>query len=193
MRQQPFASPEEALAHFGVKGMKWGVRKEKGSTPELKGLLEKPLVVKTKNGDELTLTPDPPSKLVKVMAKFSDKHARSYNESAFVTIKDKHGKDVGQGQMWLKGPKGKPKDELYLNWVDIHQSERGKGYATAVLHSAEEHARARGLKKLSLEVPGISPDARHIYEKMGFKATDQGSVKKDPVWGGLTHMEKHLD
>lgn len=25
---QPFVSPEEALAHYGVKGMKWGVRKE---------------------------------------------------------------------------------------------------------------------------------------------------------------------
>src|SRR3954471_280427 len=28
MRQQPFASPQEALNHAGVKGMKWGVRKE---------------------------------------------------------------------------------------------------------------------------------------------------------------------
>lgn len=27
MSQQQFDSPDEALAHFGVKGMKWGVRK----------------------------------------------------------------------------------------------------------------------------------------------------------------------
>lgn len=27
---QQFASPEEALAHFGIKGMRWGVRKERG-------------------------------------------------------------------------------------------------------------------------------------------------------------------
>jgi len=34
LRQQPFASPEEALTHFGVKGMRWGVRKEEDSTNE---------------------------------------------------------------------------------------------------------------------------------------------------------------
>ncbi len=33
MRQQPFASPGDALAHFGTKGMKWGVRKKYDSTP----------------------------------------------------------------------------------------------------------------------------------------------------------------
>ena len=34
MRQQSFASPEEALAHFGVKGMKWGVRNERDRSTE---------------------------------------------------------------------------------------------------------------------------------------------------------------
>lgn len=40
MRQQPFASPGEALSHYGVKGMRWGVRKEEetssrdGAKPE---------------------------------------------------------------------------------------------------------------------------------------------------------------
>lgn len=28
MNQQAFASPEEALAHYGKKGMRWGIRKE---------------------------------------------------------------------------------------------------------------------------------------------------------------------
>jgi ribosomal protein S18 acetylase RimI-like enzyme len=130
------------------------------------------------------------------MARFRSKTAQNYNESAFLTIKDKDGKNVGQGQMWLKGPKGQKKDELYLNWIDIDQSQRGKGYATAVLHSAEAHARTMGLKKMTLEVPGISPDARHIYEKMGFKVTEDqsgGTKGTNNVWGGLTHMEKALD
>lgn len=35
MRQQPFASPEEALQHFGVKGMRWGVRKEQPGSDRL--------------------------------------------------------------------------------------------------------------------------------------------------------------
>lgn len=29
MRQQQFASPEEALEHFGIKGMRWGFRKDR--------------------------------------------------------------------------------------------------------------------------------------------------------------------
>lgn len=32
MRQQPFASPEEALQHYGVKGMRWGYRKKEETT-----------------------------------------------------------------------------------------------------------------------------------------------------------------
>lgn len=40
-------------------------------------------------------------------------------------------------------------------------------------------------------VPGISPDARHIYEKQGFEVVGQIS-DEDDVWGGLTAMKKNL-
>nr|DAM54618.1 MAG TPA: N-acetyltransferase-like protein [Caudoviricetes sp.] len=44
-----------------------------------------------------------------------------------------------------------------------------------------------GVSKVTLEVPGISPDARHIYEKIGFKKNKRIS-DEDDVWGGLTSM-----
>lgn len=37
--------PEEFLAHFGVKGMKWGVRKENDSKKTIKTTSIKPLTV----------------------------------------------------------------------------------------------------------------------------------------------------
>lgn len=100
---------------------------------------------------------------------------------------------MGEGNFWIdkKDPKA-----LYLNWVTVKKSERGKGYASEVLRVAEDHARSRGMTKMKLEVPGNAPDARHIYEKQGFKVTKEPTekeAKEDSVWGGLTHMEKKLD
>lgn len=47
------------------------------------------------------------------------------------------------------------------------------------------------MKYITLEVPTISPNARHIYEKIGFKAT--GTLgSEDDVWGGLTKMRLDL-
>ena len=44
---------------------------------------------------------------------------------------------------------------------------------------------------MTLEVPGNSPDARHIYEKLGFVAQEQISGDDD-IWGGLTSMKLDL-
>ena len=50
-----------------------------------------------------------------------------------------------------------------------------------------KYAKQEKFKQITLEVPGDSPDARHIYEKLGFKATKVIS-DEDDVWGGLTQM-----
>lgn len=192
MLQQQFASPEEALEHFGVKGMRWGVRNERQPKPELTSLLKEGTITRTtKNGDEFTLSQVPPNWLQKGLAAASSSYREQFKNSAYLSIKDKEGKKIGAANFWHKGP-----DTVYLNWITINKHSRGNGYAGAVLKAAEDHSRAAGKKKMVLEVPGNAPDARHIYEKMGFKVTKEASAKEakdDPIWGGLTHMEKRLD
>lgn len=99
------------------------------------------------------------------------------------------GKKVGDAQFMMEG------DAMHLGWLGIDQNHRGKGYASAVFGAAVELGKANGAKRLTLEVPGRSPDARHIYEKHGF-VVDPGSEYHDPnpegYWGGLTAMSLDL-
>lgn len=189
---QQFASPEEALEHYGTKGMHWGERKAR--IRNLDGLVkaDQPVTRTTKNGDVFTLSSRPPNAINKALAFSSKSYTNSYKNAASLDIRDKHGKKIGDASFWHDS---KDPDSVYLNWIGVKRSARGQGYATAILHAAEEHSRAAGKKQMKLEVPGNSPDARHIYEKMGFKVTKEPTPKeaKNDLWGGLTHMEKKLD
>lgn len=181
---QAFDTPGEALIHFGTKGMKWGVRKQS----ELSGLIKSDIVRKTSNGDTFTLSPTKPSLINKALAKVSKNYRDSYKTATILSINDKNGKKVGNFNFWRKG-----KDELYLNWIDVNKSARGQGYATAAMKESIEWAKKNKIKTVTLEVPGRSPDARHIYEKMGFKATRElTKPENDAIWGGLTEMQMKL-
>lgn len=188
-------NPDEFLEHYGIKGMKWGVRQKRDSStgrvpkprPELVGLGPASITRKTKSGDEITITRNPPNAINKALARVSKKYVEAYNESAFMTIRDSNGKKVGDATVWKKG-----QEELYLNMIEIKPSARGRGYASAVLKAAEEFGKKEGLKRMTLEVPGNAPDARHIYEGMGFKAGKQISPSGD-IWGGLTEMSYEFD
>ena len=56
---KPFDTPEAYLAHYGVKGMKWGVRKDQYRAYQDRVYKESPGAVKTvvltKNGDTLSI------------------------------------------------------------------------------------------------------------------------------------------
>lgn len=169
----------ETLEHYGIKGQKWGVRKDR----------EVVLSRTLKNGGRIEVTKDSKAPIAKALSKLS-KGFKAYTDSFHdFTITDGSGKKVGQA-----GFRQVSDTELNLMWVGISSSQRGKGYATAVMDGVVKYAKNNGIEKLTLEVPGKSPDAKHIYTKFGFKETGQvTSAAENPMWGGLTSMELILN
>lgn len=180
-----------SVMHYGVKGMHWGIRKERDSSPRepLKSLGPDSVSRKTKNGETITLQKVQPSKFQNFMGRHSKGFREGFANHAAINIVNSSGKKVGDAFVEKKN-----KDELYLEWLTIDKSERGKGYASAVMKAGRDFGKQAGFKKMTLEVPGNSPDARHIYEKLGFKKTGEvDNGNNDPVWGGLTKMEYNFD
>ncbi len=104
-----------------------------------------------------------------------------------MTLRDSSGNVIGDMQLFHESD-----TSVNVSWIGINSESRGKGYASTAMSMAEEHAKKSGAKQMTLEVPGNSPDARHIYEKQGFKATGKIS-DPDDIWGGLTGMKKILN
>ena len=178
----------DELLHYGVKGMKWGVRKKDGK--ETRGnryreLRDGPLSTRTfkaKNGKEVTVQEVGYGRLAALVNSRSRKaveDSKSYKTFSMTV----DGKKVGDASM-----NSVSKDELNLVWLGVRRSQRGQGYGQAVFEGAVQHAKASGHKRITLEVPGESPDAKHIYEKFGFRSTGKIDGDGDDIWGGLEHM-----
>lgn len=186
-----YSSVEEVLAHFGVKGMRWGVRKSSpggAETKEPKGELV--LEHTFKSGDKLSIRKDPPSLLMRGLMRLApNKYKDTERDFPSFTFYDKSGTKVGNGSFTRMS-----KTDLYLDWVGVKSKHRGKGYASAAMKGVIKYAQSEGVKKLTLEVPNNAPDARHIYEKLGFRSNGKDTPSEgahDP-FGGLQGMEMRV-
>lgn len=177
---------EDFLAHFGVKGMQWGVRKSDTSAgPQAPKGGELVLQHNFKSGDKLSIYKMPPSGIAKLLSRLSKNYAKDVKNYPQFNFYDKDGSRVGEGAFVRQ------KDSLYLDWITVKTKHRGKGYASAAMKGVVKYAQNQGIKKLTLEVPGNAPDARHIYEKLGFRSNGKDSPSEGPhdPWGGLFGME----
>ena len=187
------------LAHHGIKGQKWGVRRfqnEDGSLTNAGKVrynledhyaLSDEMSSKTKAGQTVQLSADPPGRIVKFLAAHNRKIREKQENTRNYTLRA-NGKQVGDMTLYKEST-----DSMNVIWVGVDDSERGHGYATAAMIGAIEVARRSGCKQVTLEVPGKSPDARHIYEKLGFREVGTVSTEEDdPYWGGLTAMRLDL-
>lgn len=186
-REKP-GSPGDILEHHGVKGMRWGVRKERAQNLESAAGKVGEITRTTAKGETLTLRPAKVRKFDRAMAAVSKNYADMYANGANLTIHDKDGKNIGDAMF-----DHKKNGDLYLNWVSIEKSARGRGYASEVMKAAADYGKASGSTRMTLEVPGNAPDARHIYQKMGFTDTGKTMGHKNDLWGGLTEMEYKFD
>lgn len=126
------------LAHYGVKGMKWGVRKDRTSNhPQLKAKTED-ISVKLKNGDTLSLSGKPTSLMTKFMARVNPGRIEVYNGRELFKIRDKNNSLIGEMQLKMDSP-----TTLNVAWVGINNRHRGNGYATAAMRAAIDHAKKK--------------------------------------------------
>jgi len=171
-----FADSNAYLMHYGVKGMKWGVRKQRPPAD---------YTARSRNGDLIEMRRSKLGLLGKTLRRVSPKLAAEQDKThiydAYV-----NGKKVADLTLYKES-----NTSVNVVWLGVKSTQRGKGYAQAILESSTGRVKAAGFKQMTLEVPGSSPDARHIYEKQGFVAGKRIS-SEDDVWGGLTKMKKKL-
>jgi len=186
------------LYHHGILGQKWG--KKNGPPyplkPEDRSAREKTLnsdyyeqsilSTKGKDGTPITIEQLKKTGLQKLIARGSEHVYKEQMNTKNFEIKIGE-KRIGDLELYQESP-----TSVNVVWLGVDSKQRGKGYATACLIAAAHECKERGYKKMTLEVPGDSPDARHIYEKLGFVAHEQIS-DDDDVWGGLTSMSMDLN
>ena len=195
----------DELCHHGIKGQKWGVRRFQNKDGSLTPAGEKRYgdggsvapkqevkkyssidgtKVYSKHGVEVALQKQPTSLIAKVVGKLSKKSREYQEKSDFMDVKV-GGKTVGDLQLYREDKKS-----INVVWVSINEGHEGQGYGKAVMQAVVDHAKKQGLDRVTLEVPGVSPNARHIYESLGFEATKV--LSEQDAWGGLTAMELKL-
>lgn len=173
------------LIHYGVKGMKWGVRKDRKKTSYADLAMKKSPGGKTtrvisKTGDKLTIEKSKLGPLAVAAAKLAGRPPED-NVSSMV-IRNSKGDKVGSFQVW---PDKKGSMEVVRGeWLEIKPKYQGRGYSEAAIRGLIESAKTNSqIKEVRLQVPSDAAPAKHIYSKIGF--SKDFSYGHSPIYGEI--------
>jgi len=74
------------------------------------------------------------------------------------------------GFIWLALPTA-ARPQAWVYDIVVDPEHRRHGHGRAIMLAAEEELRARGVERLGLNVFGHNPNARNLYESLGFQIT----------------------
>lgn len=140
----------EILMHHGIKGQKWGVRKK----------------------SRVILSEVPDNAIIRTRKKVSKKYRAEAAKNHLYDLRNSEGKKIGNLNLYDESKKS-----MNVVWVGVNSKYRGQGYATDAMRQVIDLANKKKMSQITLEVPGGSPDAHHIYKKLGFK--DDKKVSSD--------------
>lgn len=180
------------LMHYGVLGMKWGIRKRDRTSSgggrlakrRLKKLRKKSVSVakaRTAKGEEFYIAKRKDPRLKKFVHKLKDKPITD----SWYNFRDKQGKRIGWGTVDAQGK------TLYLDSVAIRGKHQRKGIGTAVLKYTENQARRQGFKRLTMDSVDTK-QARGAYEKAGFKRVSRRNLTPEQREDGFIQYAKDI-
>jgi GNAT superfamily N-acetyltransferase len=89
------------------------------------------------------------------------------------------------GQLTPPAPRG----ALYIDALATAHSHRRRGVATALLHAAEEQARAAGLTSIALDTAESNAPAQALYERFGMERSGS-SEGIDDIPGAVAYVKR---
>lgn len=122
--------------------------------------------------------------------------ASSLGEEGNAILVAVHGETIVAAAGVARDVRAKRKHVALLWGVYVDPAWRGKGVGRAVVGAAIEFARGlKGLAKLQLAVSENAPEARAMYESLGFTAwgVEQDGVREGGRSWGETYMELRLE
>jgi ribosomal protein S18 acetylase RimI-like enzyme len=102
---------------------------------------------------------------------------------------------VGYIRLSVPSPLPEEAHVLAVHGLAVAPEARRRGVATALLTAAEQRARERGARKLSLRVLSTNPDAIRLYTQLGFEQEGRllGEFLIESRYVDDLLLAKHLD